>query len=293
MKLPVSLISIAPIGVGTPLVESLYSYVLRLAKANKVTFWDLMGVLDEASEGALHRTMNGGLNWIHALYSFGDSARVIVNLIHKLTGRNDLTGLLISLMDGFIEPFLWKKCHTFLPASKLGYEPLLYSIDGVFWDPCGDPLSSTCPDCLNKCELRSEYHTPGICMRCNNRLDRYDELTLMALFAGEQKENQKAYGVWAAQQVGELLSCGRLVVGVDLHASFQCYLNEAAGDNQRLDTLMAAGITDLLLGSNRALYRIHELLKFCHATDIGLVDFVLKKPLGDLGNSVVSIELQS
>ena len=91
---PTRLYSLAPIGVGTPMVESLTGYVVRLAEAHCVSadllYWKEIRSLAGKGNIFTFRVTNGNGYSTHTINSLGAPAADFVRVLEMLTGRHDL-----------------------------------------------------------------------------------------------------------------------------------------------------------------------------------------------------------
>ena len=82
---PSLLYSLAPCGVGTPYVESLSSYVTRLAEAHVVSVWRLiLQILAESRPGRVSRST---LRYVYPANGLGKDSTVVLHSLEAATGR--------------------------------------------------------------------------------------------------------------------------------------------------------------------------------------------------------------
>jgi hypothetical protein len=150
-----------PIGVGTPLVEDLTGYLLRLAEAHAVSVADLTEELHRCARiarpgsgiekgypyGLLSYSANGveasATKWAHAL--------------NAATLRSDLQNLTLLAFEGFLCSLsLFRRFRAWCPAcfeewwtsDRSIYEPLLWSLTVARVCPYHwQPFVSICPRC--------------------------------------------------------------------------------------------------------------------------------------------------
>src|SRR5258707_10047006 len=94
------LYTLEPIGIGTPDVESLTSYVIRLAQEHCVlpgtlVIHELLPLLvrQDVSESAAHYPSRTWVRTFQALNGTGDLSRSAADALERLTTRNDLSTL--------------------------------------------------------------------------------------------------------------------------------------------------------------------------------------------------------
>jgi AraC-like DNA-binding protein len=206
-----------PIGIGTPYVESLTSYIARLAAEHCVMpkylvmeeILPLQGHL--ATTPQFYFRLNKLWRDAYSLNGISLSARQWVETLQILTSRNDLH---------FLTMLTWKEvigaarllrpsktwcsfCYEeWRQAHQVIYEPLLWMLNGV--DVCPihhQPLVVRCPGCLEMLLVLSQQSRPGYCHRCAcwlgspNPVQTPDNHT-----EGFEKQ------LWRARVVSELIS---------------------------------------------------------------------------------------
>lgn len=207
-----------PIGIGTAYIESLTSYIGRLARVHGVLVW-ILGLNEiiplfniQHYEGITKimfseasRSLNGTGLW----------ADQTVTALQKLTMRNDLHYLtMLSWRNIFSTRFLLRStqawCSTcyeeWRAAEKVLYTPLLWTLQAVVVCPqhC-HPLSSRCPNqnCQATIPLISPQGKIGYCPRCGSWLGScLDEASANTK---ELDDDIKPY-LWQANAVGKLLT---------------------------------------------------------------------------------------
>ncbi|MEH6940222.1 TniQ family protein [Bacillus sp. JJ664] len=181
------LYNIEPINVGNLMVESLTSYLSRLAIAHCVYISDLFfGEIEPLFQQK--RTKEYRVNKLNSINGYNYLAKECVRAIELLTHRNDIKYLTLLHFEGIIsggnKEFIstYKKfCPMCLYDFKLNetkiYEPLLWQIKGV----------NTCPihlikliDKCGKCKKQSKViffkSRPGYCQHCNEWLGNDNEI---------------------------------------------------------------------------------------------------------------------
>jgi AraC-like DNA-binding protein len=207
-----------PIGIGTPLVESLTGYVLRLAEAHalpvgaltrlelgRYTFTTIPDPLPQNKKNvysgapisyATNGVEEGAVKWTHAL--------------ERVTLRKDLH-LLTFLAFGnfFCSLSLFRRLRTWCPAcfeewrtsGDTIYEPLLWSLKVASVCPRHrERLISICPHCQRSMKPLTFFSCPGYCGRCDGWLGVLQE--------GVEREKISAASTeyWVSNSAGELLA---------------------------------------------------------------------------------------
>ncbi|WP_144561377.1 TniQ family protein [Bacillus mycoides] len=160
-----TLYSIEPIGLGTPYVESLTSYIARLAYEHSVTTGSLMKKVITNYLTVTHlknNYMKGSISKdASTLCSIGIGSENIISILEMLTGRKDIIFTTLMSLKGLLygENIISKykkwcpQClQEFIDKNKIVYEPLIWQI--ISTQHCSK----------HYCKLRDECH------RCNKRL---------------------------------------------------------------------------------------------------------------------------
>jgi hypothetical protein len=205
-----------PMGIGSTAVESLTSYVSRLAAVHAVE----TGVLI-ARELLPHIPLMKGLSAgefpaktpeysfdAHALNGSGDRSRLWVALLERLTciERLDLLTALpwaraISCVHLLRRNRAWCcLCYGDGPSSvEPPYERLLWAFQLVTVCPThGRRLDTGCPSCGREQRALSAKHRPGYCSRCQCWLGRDG--------AADTNNEDSTEHIRVAEMVGELLA---------------------------------------------------------------------------------------
>lgn len=183
-----------PIGVGTPTVESLTGYLMRLAEAHCVSMSALVtGELLPAMKPHGLGTRPAA-TWLgnHGpqFNGMGDTAREAVAALTHLTGRPDLVSLTMRSWAEVLAPHgllrlgkharVWcRACYAeALERGTSLFEPLLWSIAVVVVCPRHRRrLSEQCPydDCARVLPGIAALARPGYCSWCNRLLYRHGD----------------------------------------------------------------------------------------------------------------------
>jgi hypothetical protein len=185
------LYSLPPIGLGTPYVESLTSYITRLAEAHCVPPRELMvrEVLPNIEASFKKKYSRGTLSAkrfhpevTQTFNGSGKLAGLLVQALNSLTSRSDLQFLTmlpwssVLLRDGNLRTGrAWcPKCYEEWQKKQMAvYEPLLWSLRAVTVCPLHEQvLHSRCPfeDCRGILPALAPQARPGMCSRCGRWL---------------------------------------------------------------------------------------------------------------------------
>ena len=225
------LFHLEPVGVGTPDVESLTSYVARLSEAHGVTTRALVvtELLPLLGRAHLVGPVNRGLSafWQHetgALNGTRTLARDLVAALEAMTLRHDLRFLTLLPWAGVLPPRdLTRRVRAWCPAcyedwrhaGQPVYDPLRWSLLALTACPRhARRLLRVCPypDCRRSSPALGQRARPGYCAWCARWLGRLDAPPTQvaaadagdapdALTAAERRSQR-----WVAEAVGELLA---------------------------------------------------------------------------------------
>lgn len=242
------LYALEPVGVGTPLVESLSGYVARLAEAHSVSVGDLVGlVLSDIPNPkgtvippAAKAGRRGGHGFRVCSYTINGVTERAMTWVHALeaaTSRHDLQYLTLLPFRRALPDHLFHRHRAWCSLcyeqwrlnSQTVYEPLLWAIKTSSYCLVHQrPLSHDCPHCGRSLNPLSVFSRPGYCERCGGWLgsphaDRDQP--------PPAEENQ----TWTCTEVGSLLPLLPLVDAVaareSLRRTLTVYLEEVAGGN--------------------------------------------------------------
>lgn len=302
-----------PIGVGTPLVESLTGYIARLAESHCL----LPGLLIHSEIAPLlkkiflKKTGSRGLRAFFdrgtALNGTGNMAKDLVQALEILTLRSDLSFLTMLSWAELIPPRSLFRSHKAWCSScynewylsgQIVYEPLLWTIDAL--KLCSyhhQPLSITCSHCDEQMPLLTWQSRPGHCSNCGGWLgvNQSTELSGNTTLSLDELKKQ----IWISDVIGELLA---LAPGLSSPV-----LKESIAKSLRtcVDILTEGNVAALarLLGipkntlwgwhNGKFLPLFDDLLKICHSLGISLSDFLTKESITLNSSHVNSHQLLS
>ena len=209
---------LSPIGFGTPMVESLTGYIIRLAEAHCVSAGVLYlkaikALADKGNIFSFRIKDQAGYS-THTINGFGTPAADFVRALETLTGRRDLSFLTL-LTWGRVLPShsLLRRCRAWCEscfcawreANQPIYEPLLWTLQEVTVCPYHSRiLRRACPHCerqIGPLDPRSRCHS---CSRCGQSLvpNRIDPAADSRMLSSEELE----WASWVARALGELLA---------------------------------------------------------------------------------------
>ncbi len=206
-----------PIGIGTPYVESLTSYIVRLARAYRVqsrtlVLQEILPLLKISNELKLENR----LSWLRGSTNINGMTLLVkdwVQTLEHLTQRHDLRFLTMltwsSVVDyhGLVRSTrAWcPACyHEWLEAGKIIYDPLVWNIRVITECPRHHrSLYTECPRCQKTLPLLIDWTKPGYCPNCESWLGGLDEMEIVQVAANE---DERKWNQWIANAVGALLA---------------------------------------------------------------------------------------
>lgn len=209
---------LAPLGLGSPVSESLTSYIARLAEAHSVPTG--LFVAHELLPGYGHPYLfkNRTVLWFKHARAFNgvnDWARKMLAVVERLTTRQDLQFLTmlpwakaVSTRGLLRDQRAW--CPTCFEVGRqtgqVIYEPLLWALEVVIVCPLhGQPLQTSCPYCHQTLPWLEAYMRPGYCSRCKCWLGA---LSASPTTLSQGTKADLEWQLWVAKTMGDLLAIG-------------------------------------------------------------------------------------
>jgi len=282
-----------PIGIGTPYVECLTSYVARLARMHHVLPKELVKREILPAQGIMDTNVRfyGRLNDIwtgnsRSINSIGPITDRWLKALQMLTFCDDLHFLtmftwseIISVKNLIRFNKAWcprcfedrKKAHQIL------YEPLLWSLNEVNVCPIHrQPLITKCSVCQKSQPFLVQSTLVGCCSYCGSWLGSGSELVEEAgLPVADDIEKQ----IWVAEVIGELLATApnfsRKPLREPLVANMQRCLEQYTGGNLNSFARLC-GINDTYIRGflyKGQMLRLEIFLRICSALSIPPLDF--------------------
>lgn len=196
--------SVEPIGIGTPLVESLTGYMIRLSAAHAVRVSDLIEQELRAAVPYFH-TPAGILGSINGV---GESPENWASALERFTLRDDLRLLTMLPFASLLTPaYLMRRERAWCPQcyeSRVArgqdvYEQLIWCFQCVEICPLHNtPLETSCSACHRRLRPICAVSRPGFCSRCRQWLG--------VPRCSPENESPTEYQMWAAREVGQLLA---------------------------------------------------------------------------------------
>lgn len=288
------LYSLEPIGIGTPYVESLTSYITRLAQVHWVSVKVLLSkkfalVIKKSYIAYMLNSVHPGLDPLyknaHTLNGIDTRAKDWVKATEELTLRIDLRSLTLLNWSNILpirqlnrQHKAWcPKCYEEWQLKEQPmYEPLLWALDTVTVCPKHHfSLSTCCLQCSQKQRMLSGQSRPAYCLKCEHWLG--DLSTCPPQNSNSIGQREFAWQIWAATNVGDLLASQsspptREKVSEAILACIKCKTDGNIAAFARM--LNSPKNTVWLWQSGEVLPPLRELLRICHLVGVSLVDLL-------------------
>ncbi len=292
---PSVLYALVPIGIGTPLVESMTSYIARLAEAHCVfpgvlmrkiiapfAQSHLMGTRGSVAMDIRDGKTTGAFNSAH------HRARNAVNLLESLTQQHGLRALTMLTWTEVFPLFglirtdrAWCPCclEELRTSGRSIYEPLLWTVQAVkICAHHGCRLETHCPTCARTSRWLAWRSCPGYCAHCHQWLGR-------DLVRPEENEQETIWFCWCAEQVGTLLALAPTLTDAPSRVRIDEGLDsvlEQISQGKKMTFARLVGLSEKMVGDwfyHQQLPSVENLLRVCFAVNLSLQDFLLKKPM--------------
>lgn len=272
-----------PIGVGTPEVESLTSYIARLASAHCLPVQPLLieVLAPELEYSKINRSFSRFFKECAcSLNGLGQYAEDFRSVLERLTLRTELSRLTMLPWKDVFDPGgkglnkphkAWcSSCLREWAGSGIPLrEPLIWTLSSV--QVCGRHgvgLRTSCPRCGEKQPVLARAWPIGYCSSCGLRLWEKEENEV------DGKEELTEWNFWVIEEIGKLLSASPAEYGKSSHKGFQLAVAEVVrhlgiANTQDLDRAIGFGestITQWRRGRGKP--RFDYFLRFCFETGI-------------------------
>ena len=287
------LFNLQPIGIGTAQVESLTSYIARLAAEHSVSPRKLLWseILAPIGKTTQHysSSSNFSANQINGIRKI---AEVVALGFERLTLRSDLRHMTLQMWSNVIsqqrllrEWRVWcSSCYEErLAAKKPPHELLIWSLDAVtLCTKHNERLCDKCPNCKHRLPfLAIDYH-PGYCSRCGQWLGisnavearRTDEKVAKA-------ELSRQFQI--QHSIGELLSNSKNVEVPPSQQTFIVNLIKLIDKHANNSINIFANVVGIWSGTIRRLLasesklRLESLCQICSRLNISPLDLLAEQ----------------
>lgn len=183
------LYNLEPIGIGTPFIESLTSYISRLATAHNISVSTLLkGVIAPLiNKEHIKKELSMGISKGSSLYinEINTITLEYVSALEILTGRRDILNLTMLNWQGIFSKKLRSPYRKWCPAcfedwkmtSKEIYEPLIWFLADIqTCDIHETRLRDCCPVCNRKLLFLHSHYQTGYCQYCESWLGNQGEI---------------------------------------------------------------------------------------------------------------------
>jgi hypothetical protein len=294
-----------PVGVGTPFVESLTSYIARLAESHSVFPGILLSKEIVPLVPKVYRSTNlfGTRNLTGAVNGTGTMALDLLQALETLTLRNDLPFLtLISWTNVFPQRKLLRPVRAWCPAcyeewrstQQVIYEPLIWSIEEVTLCPHHRKhLHFQCPHCRHQLPPLAPYSRSGHCSKCWKWL---------GISSNFEQSNNKALGeeelVWqifVSDSIGELLAAAphlpQPLLRERVAQGFCAYVAQVTeGNIAAFARLLQIPKNKVWMWhSGKVLPQLNVLLKVCYCLRTSVLNFLTKDTVEENVNLMVTL----
>jgi transcriptional regulator with XRE-family HTH domain len=293
------LFSLEPIGIGTPQVESLTSYLIRLAELHCLSLPILISRLISPylqttfPKQWSSRSLGALFQKARALQSHGDLAKDFVQALEALTLRKDLSFLTLSVWSNVLShkgllrnhkawcPFCYQQGWQ---SNHLLYEPLLWSIEAVKVCPRHHiNLVENCPHCGSQLPLLTWKSSLGCCSKCRQLLFSTTEILSNNLPPSSLSQGDFQTNIALSQSIAKLIE---IMPTLFSSPTQDLILNNIS---MTIDVVTQGNITafakQLNLPKNtvwgwyhrQSFPPIASLLKIAQCLDLPLLTFLIKK----------------
>lgn len=217
MPLRSRLCSLEPIGIGTPYVESLGSFTMRLAEVhcvwpNILVEQEILPLFRKACPANPPR-LSGVWKRAQSLNGTQVWAADWVQVLQALAMRQDLAQLtMLPWANALPSRGLLRRTRAWCPAcyeewrgaGQIVYEPLLWALEVVTVCPRHNrPLQTSCPheECRQSLRVLDAYSRPGYCSHCGRWLGNLEGASSETPVSEEQTWQE-----WVGTSVGDLLA---------------------------------------------------------------------------------------
>jgi transcriptional regulator with XRE-family HTH domain len=294
------LYSLEPIGIGTPCVESLTSYLCRLAQAHRITVGALVSrVL------ALKLKRNSQNNQLYdnttgifasegkALNGIGLMSKNWVEVVEEIVSVSSLRYLTMLTWAEVIPPrgllrstkawcpYCYEHWHTNnLPI----YEPLLWKFDVITICPQHHQhLQTQCPHCNQPFSELGHHSRPGYCSKCRQWLGSSASFrTSLTLLSPDELQ----WSNWSATMIGELIaitpSLTHPISRNRVSDAISSCTNQLSNNQSKNLSAFAKKIQVSVAmvwhwQRGQKLITLDKLLQICYTFKISIVDFLTRQ----------------
>lgn len=283
---------LAPIGIGTPEVESLTGYIARLSAAHRISVYSfykylVFSIIQKASVFWGRSVLSSA--YVRSLNGIGTIAKDAVDAIGALTMRSDISHLTwlfwsdtLSLSKLFKPQRVWCPCcyEDWRITGRVIYEPLIWTLNAI--EVCTKHrmrLRPDCPHCGRSQEWLAHRSRPGYCNKCREWLGTSgvsDSQRSCKLLEVSEWEYQQ----WVSESIGALLAASlSLSVKPTKEASVEsltlCVEKFTRGNAEAFSKILPIAVYQIGRWKRGKLQpQLGTILKLCYLMGVNLVDFL-------------------
>ncbi|MDJ0571063.1 MAG: TniQ family protein [Pleurocapsa sp. MO_192.B19] len=285
-----------PMAINTPFVESLTSYITRLAESHSVLVSTLMTreiapiLTNDNTEYGSKRGLNSLFNCGAAINSTGEIVKLFLDSLTQLTLNNNLSALtLLSLKGCFSDRELLSRSKTWCPdcyqdwkkSKKVIYEPLLWTFKSVEVCPIHkQSLQTVCPSCDRKIPWFTSKSRVGYCCYCQQWLGSLSKTERDSNLAIAKED--LAQSIWIANALGELVASSEKLNRNNNRDRIPLSIREIVNLTQKGNIAAFARAFNLpkntvwMWCKGKSVPQLKHILSVCYALDISLLDFLVQ-----------------
>ena len=283
-----------PMAVNTSQVESLTSYLTRLAESHSVLVSTLMTreiapiLTNDNTEYGSKRGLNALFNCGVAINGTGEIVELFLDSLVRLTLNKKLSALtLLTLRGHFSDRELLSKSKTWCPhcyedwrkSQKTIYEPLLWTFRSVEVCPIHkQPLQTKCPNCDREIPWFTSRSRVGYCCYCQQWLGSMCQSKNSNHLVLNKRSLVKS--IWIANILGDLIASPktRSLSKSSIHLSIREVINITQKNNIAAfaRTFNLPKNTVWMWCQDKTIPQLKHILNICYALNISLVDFLVQ-----------------
>ena len=278
-----------PIGIGTPYVESLTSYIARLAEAHCLTPIHLLKHAKDPLSNKFFQQKNlfGMKHNTGEVNGRGKTALQLVNILEKVTLRKDLKFLtLLIWSEVFPQKKLIKTTRHWCPLCYQKnllnnlpiYEPLLWSLTVVEICPLHKILlENFCDYCYRELPPLATNFRIGFCSKCGKWLGKSTQTKNKKLNISQEKIKWQNYVINNIEKI--ILTSFDLPQIISRNAiskSLNLYIDHITEGNVAAFARMIGfpKNTVWMWSKGKSIPQINILLQICYLLDLSILEFI-------------------
>ncbi|AFM02253.1 hypothetical protein Desde_3990 [Desulfitobacterium dehalogenans ATCC 51507] len=282
------LYSLKPVGLNSPLSESLPSYIMRLAMAHHITVGNLVKYEIVPRLGVKYLLNPKGLwNFYDRQESYNSSSQLsnrLIGVLEELTGNKNLDQLIFNISESLGKQNVFKNKRSWCPfcldkwkaETGIIYEPLIWNFSDIeFCKIHNFPLQRNCPSCGHEIYLLAAKSIPGFCSKCGCWLGNTEN------YQGVKYMTNTTWHEWAYDNIAELLTDLTELSRTDLSQSIRGFLEVLKKTYTIKDISQASDIPKVSLREwirTNKRPSLKHLLNLSYCTNTTLREILLEKP---------------